>query len=84
MALGDTVRRCFVLPYSGLCCLWSPRNRKGYDYHAERNHKTLSQYKRLVQDTLHMKTPKKASFTMGQNCPDLWHAICSLELEHDV
>jgi hypothetical protein len=33
---------------------------------------------------LHMKTSKAASFTMGQKCPDLWHAICSLELEHDV
>ena len=33
---------------------------------------------------LHMKTPEKASFTMGQKCPDLWHAICSLELEHAV
>jgi hypothetical protein len=33
---------------------------------------------------LHMKIPKEASFTMDQKCSDLWHAICSLELEHEV
>ena len=33
---------------------------------------------------LQRKTSQEAYFTMGQKCPDVWHAICSLELEHDV
>jgi len=32
---------------------------------------------------LHMP-PQEASFTLGQKCPDVWHAICSLELEYEV
>jgi hypothetical protein len=33
---------------------------------------------------LHMQILQEANFTMGQKCPDLWHAICYLEPEHNV
>src|SRR5262245_20507217 len=85
MALGENARYCFVLSYSGLCCLWRHRSSKMLNDHAERHHTTLSQSERLVQNIPTYENPsKEASFTMGQKCPDLWHAICSLELEHDV
>src|SRR4030095_5418710 len=51
MALGDNTIHFFILYYYVIHGLWRPRSKKGYDYHAERNHRTLSQSERLVQDT---------------------------------
>jgi hypothetical protein len=33
---------------------------------------------------LYMKIPQEAYFTMGQKCSDVWHAICSLNLQYNV
>ena len=38
----------------------------------------------LYRTLIYMKIPQEAYFTMGQKCPDVWHAICSLELQYDV
>src|SRR5712691_4716866 len=65
MALGDIARRCFVLPYSGLCYLWSPRSRKGHAYHAERNNNIPSQFERLVYDTPTYENPSRGLFYNG-------------------
>src|SRR5262249_46630358 len=79
IAQGDTARRCFVLPYSGLYCLWSSRSRKGHPIILRgitRSPLNLRGLSRLLRIN---KNPSRDFFTMGQKCADVWHAICFLE-----
>src|SRR5215510_9520788 len=88
ITLEDTARNCFVLLYSGPHCHFGalcagrcmPIMLRGIIKHPL----NLREPSRTLLHT-HKKTPhKRLILQICQKYPDLWHAICFLELEQDV